>query len=185
MWNVTAIRGVSTPDNPFWYYLLLSKSFYYRTIMSSVFLQHITIVTVHQWLTIAHVWLTSFSPVLRFIQKPVTWYAEENKWLVSIWNVTLGWNGLTPFITLALFCIKKVTLDLLALHILENVTKIRPLKWHPISTGNYVFKVNNRNKVSNVFKVNNNDNRMTPMGTNNFEHISYFVLMFLLLTLSR
>ena len=38
---------------------------------------------------------THFSPVLRFLHKPVICFALQNKWLVSTWNVILGWNGLT------------------------------------------------------------------------------------------
>ena len=38
---------------------------------------------------------THFSSVLHFIQKPVI---EQNKRLVSIWNATLGWNGLSCYI---------------------------------------------------------------------------------------
>ena len=37
--------------------------------------------------------LTRFSPMLHFIQKPPTCFAFQNKWLVSIWNASLGWNG--------------------------------------------------------------------------------------------
>ena len=39
--------------------------------------------------------VTHFIPVLRFIYKAVTCFAEQNKWLVSIWNVTLGWNEMS------------------------------------------------------------------------------------------
>ena len=38
--------------------------------------------------------LTHFSLVLIFMQKPVICFALENKWLVSTWNPTLGWNSL-------------------------------------------------------------------------------------------
>ena len=31
--------------------------------------------------------------MLRFIEKPVICFAEQNKWLVSTWNATLDWNG--------------------------------------------------------------------------------------------
>ena len=34
--------------------------------------------------------------------------------------------------------------------------------WNPILVGIYRFKVNNKNKVWNMFKVNNKDTRMTP-----------------------
>ena len=37
--------------------------------------------------------LTHSCLVLRFIQKPLC-FPLENKWLVSIWNTTLGWIGL-------------------------------------------------------------------------------------------
>ena len=37
--------------------------------------------------------LTHFSLVLHSIQKPVVWFTVQSKWLVSIWNTTLGWNG--------------------------------------------------------------------------------------------
>ena len=55
--------------------------------------------------------------------------------------------------------------------------------------GNYMFKVNNRNsrtKVWNMFKVNNKATKTTPLAlllTLNIFHT--FVLVFLLLTLSR
>ena len=38
--------------------------------------------------------LTNFSPVLYFIYKPVIWFTEQFKWLVSIWNGTMGWHWL-------------------------------------------------------------------------------------------
>ena len=38
--------------------------------------------------------LTPLSPQLHFMQKPVIWFAGQIKWPVSIWNATLGWNGL-------------------------------------------------------------------------------------------
>ena len=38
--------------------------------------------------------LIHFNPVLHFIQKPVVWWPEQIKWLVSIWNSTLDWNRL-------------------------------------------------------------------------------------------
>ena len=42
--------------------------------------------------------LTNLSPVLRFIKKPVNCFALQNKWLVSTWKVTMGWNGLISMI---------------------------------------------------------------------------------------
>ena len=42
--------------------------------------------------------LTHFSPVLRFIQKPVIWFALQIKWLVAIWNAVLGRNRLRTLI---------------------------------------------------------------------------------------
>ena len=42
--------------------------------------------------------LTHLSPVLHFIQQPVIWFAMRIKWLVSIWNVRLGGNGLICFL---------------------------------------------------------------------------------------
>ena len=39
--------------------------------------------------------LINFSLVLHFICKPVICFAKQIKWLVSIWNATLGWNGMT------------------------------------------------------------------------------------------
>ena len=52
---------------------------------------------------------------------------------------------------------------------------------------NYLFKVNDRNTVWNIFKVNNKDTT-TPMASSgvfilNFEYISHLDLVFLLLTL--
>ena len=38
---------------------------------------------------------THFSTVLHFILKPVIWCAQHIKWLVSIRNATLDWNGLS------------------------------------------------------------------------------------------
>ena len=38
--------------------------------------------------------LTDFWPVLHFIQKPAIWFEVEMKYLVSIWNTPLSWNGL-------------------------------------------------------------------------------------------
>ena len=38
--------------------------------------------------------LIQFSLMLCFIEKPVISFTEQNKWLVSIWNATLDWNGL-------------------------------------------------------------------------------------------
>ena len=37
-------------------------------------------------------WLTFY--VSHFTKKPVILFTIEIKWLVSIWNATLGWNGL-------------------------------------------------------------------------------------------
>ena len=39
--------------------------------------------------------LSLISPMLRFIQKSVIWFALQNLWQVSTWNTTLDWNGLT------------------------------------------------------------------------------------------
>ena len=39
-------------------------------------------------------WLTHFSLVLHFIWKSVIWFLVQIKWLGSIWNATLSWNGL-------------------------------------------------------------------------------------------
>ena len=39
--------------------------------------------------------LTHFSPVLHFIYKSIIWFEVQIKWLVSIWNATPGWNGLS------------------------------------------------------------------------------------------
>ena len=48
-----------------------------------------------------------FSPVLRFVWKPVICFALQKKWLVSIWNATLGWNELIRYRDL---CLEWVTL---------------------------------------------------------------------------
>lgn len=42
--------------------------------------------------------LTHFSPMFRFIQKPVIWFEMQIKWLISLWNKTMGWNGLRNYI---------------------------------------------------------------------------------------
>ena len=42
-------------------------------------------------------WLIHVSPLLNFIQEPVTWFAGQIKWPVSIWNATLDWNELRPY----------------------------------------------------------------------------------------
>ena len=47
--------------------------------------------------------LTHFSPVLCFIYKTVICFAEQNQWLVSIWNTTLGWNGSVKVLTKIIF----------------------------------------------------------------------------------
>ena len=39
--------------------------------------------------------LTHFSLVLHFIYKPDIWFAPQIGWLVSTWNTTLDWNGLS------------------------------------------------------------------------------------------
>ena len=39
--------------------------------------------------------LTHSGQVLYIIQKPVLWFAIEIRWVVSMWNETLGWNELT------------------------------------------------------------------------------------------
>ena len=44
--------------------------------------------------------LTHFSSLLYFILKPVIWFWEQIKWLVSIWNATLGWNWLKSILLL-------------------------------------------------------------------------------------
>ena len=57
--------------------------------------------------------------------------------------------------------------------LLSQSKYLKFFKQTDISAGNYMFKVNNRNwRRSGIFIV-------------NFEHISHFVLVFLLLTLSR
>ena len=38
-----------------------------------------------------------------FSYKPVICFAEQNKWLVSIWNTTLGFNGLRRYIRIRAF----------------------------------------------------------------------------------
>ena len=38
--------------------------------------------------------LSYLSLMLCFIEKPVIWFILQIKWLVSIWNAILGWNGL-------------------------------------------------------------------------------------------
>ena len=38
-----------------------------------------------------------FQPSVEFHVKAVTWFAVQIKWLVSIWNATLGWIGLKTF----------------------------------------------------------------------------------------
>ena len=43
--------------------------------------------------------LTHFSTVLRFMKKPVIYFAEQNEWLVSISNAKLVWNGLSVYWT--------------------------------------------------------------------------------------
>ena len=53
--------------------------------------------------------LTYFTPVLHFIWKPVTWFAEQIKWLVSIWNATLSWHGLICFPWFQTFDLRKAT----------------------------------------------------------------------------
>ena len=37
--------------------------------------------------------LTYFSPKSHFVRKPVISFILQIKWLVSVWNATLGWNG--------------------------------------------------------------------------------------------
>ena len=37
--------------------------------------------------------LTNFTTMLHFIKKPVTWFAKQIIWLVSIWNAILGCYG--------------------------------------------------------------------------------------------
>ena len=41
-----------------------------------------------------HCYLTHISPVLHFIEIQVIGFTVQIKWLVSIWNATLSWNGL-------------------------------------------------------------------------------------------
>ena len=63
--------------------------------------------------------LSNFSPVLRFIEKPVIFFALQIKWLVSIWNATLGWNeldGLDPEKTFS-------TVTMIKLQIIQEWTK--------------------------------------------------------------
>lgn len=44
--------------------------------------------------------LTHFSSMLHSIKKPVFWFVTPSKWLVSVSNVTMGWNGLWAILTL-------------------------------------------------------------------------------------
>ena len=48
--------------------------------------------------------LTYFSPVLHFISKPVIWLGLQIKWLVSIWNATMGWKELRRALATYDFC---------------------------------------------------------------------------------
>ena len=69
--------------------------------------------------------------------------------------------------------------------------RFRPCETSLIPSDIYLLKVNNRNnKVQNMFNVNNKGIRTmlwhcSGVFIDNFEHISYLFLMFLLLTLSR
>ena len=57
---------------------------------------------------------THFSQALHFIQKPFVCFSEQNKWLVSVWNATMGWNGLITWGSFA-SCIPSKILTLLCL----------------------------------------------------------------------
>ena len=67
---------------------------------------------------------------------------------------------------------------------------IKGLKIINTASGNYMFKVNNRIKVWNKFKVNNKASERrqwcrTGVFIVNFGHILHLILVFLLLTLRR
>ena len=47
---------------------------------------------IHLYMLTYYISLTHLSPVMHFIYKPVMWILLQIKWLVSIWNATLGWN---------------------------------------------------------------------------------------------
>ena len=83
--------------------------------------------------------LTHFSPVFRFIQKSIKRFALQKKWLVPIWNATMGRNGLKR--------LSKICQRILRAHahcvILLFYPKINPKEWmcccKNISLKSFVF----------------------------------------------
>ena len=62
--------------------------------------------------------------MLDFIEKPVTWFTVQIKWLVSIWNATLDWNGLRFF----LVCNNEGTFPKIRLKFVRINSLLFPLK---------------------------------------------------------
>ena len=71
--------------------------------------------------------LTHFNPVLCFIQKPVTCFVLQNKWLVSIWNATLGPNKLIDSFKYRYYWVAPITI-IIKKTTLENGRTSKKLK---------------------------------------------------------
>ena len=89
-----------------------------------------------------------FNPMLHFIQKPVIWFSLQIKWLVSIWNATLGWNGLRPHFYQIPQILKqfsrwfnKTIVSFLTKNMFQENNKF-------IRTANFLFNINSRLWIS-------------------------------------
>ena len=98
------------------YCKIFKNSIFYRTLLVAA-----SIITIHKKQSIdfyqkiemvAASALNQFSPVLYFIKKPVTSFTLQIKWLVSVWNTALAWNGLISLkCTLIFFLLRKISSD--------------------------------------------------------------------------
>ena len=80
------------------------------------------------FMNLEYLFVTRFSPLLHFIMKPVIWFAQQIKWLVSIWNATLGWDGFSSnILECQCSCTKKNfrrTIGVVWMHLLITKGKI-------------------------------------------------------------
>ena len=125
--------------------------------------------------------LIDFSPALHFILKPVIWFAMQIKWLVSIWNATLGWNGLN-------YCLVTASIRCFWPYFTENVLNIFRIAMftNDSKRGAWIIHTHNcsiRWNTSQRQFTCQEQRHCRSFGA--FEQISHIVLVFLLLTLNR
>ena len=69
---------------------ILKKSLMENFIFCAVYFYMDVIMWIKEKVTLIH-----FRPVLNFILKPIIWFELPVKYMIYIWDATLGWNGST------------------------------------------------------------------------------------------